>query len=80
LSAVFYDVSTLYIEASREDELRRLGFRKDGKPHCLQIVLGLLVSTGGYPLAYEMFEGNKYEGETLIPVLEHFNKSTIQEN
>jgi len=74
LSAVFYDVSTLYFEASREDELRKLGFSKDGKPHCPQIILGLLVSTGGYPLAYEMFEGNKYEGETLIPVLEHFNK------
>lgn len=74
LSAVFYDVSTLYFEASREDELRKLGFSKDGKPHCPQIVLGLLVTTGGYPLAYEMFEGNKYEGETLIPVLEHFNK------
>jgi transposase len=74
LSAVFYDVSTLYFEASREDELRKLGFSKDGKPHCPQIILGLLVSSGGYPLAYEMFEGNKYEGETLIPVLEHFNE------
>jgi transposase len=43
-------------------------------PHCPQIVLGLLVTTGGYPLAFEMFEGNKYEGETLIPVLEHFKR------
>jgi len=74
LSAVFYDVSTLYFEASREDELRKLGFSKDGKPHCPQIVLGLLVTTGGYPLAFEVFEGNKYEGDTLIPVLEHFKK------
>ena len=74
LSAVFYDVSTLYFEASREDELRKLGFSKDGKPHCPQIVLGLLVTTGGYPLAFEMFKGNKYEGETLIPVLEYFKK------
>ena len=74
LSAVFYDVSTLYFEASKEDELRKLGFSKDGKPHCPQIVLGLLVTTGGYPLAFEMFEGNKYEGDTLMPVLEHFKK------
>ena len=74
LSAVFYDVSTLYFEASREDELRRLGFSKDGKPHCPQIVLGLLVTTGGYPLAFEIFEGNKYEGDTLIPVLKHFSQ------
>ena len=74
LSAVFYDVSTLYFEASREDELRKLGFSKDGKPQKPQIVLGLLVTTGGYPLAYEVFEGNRYEGDTLIPVLEHFRK------
>jgi len=72
LSVVFYDVTTLYFEASREDELRRLGFSKDGRPQNPQIVLGLLVTTGGYPLAFEMFEGNKYEGDTLIPVLEHF--------
>lgn len=74
LSVVFYDVSTLYFEASKEDELRKIGFSKDGKSQHPQIVLGLLVSTGGYPLAFEMFEGNKYEGETLIPVLESFKK------
>jgi transposase len=72
LSVVFYDVTTLYFEASREDELRRVGFSKDGRPQNPQIVLGLLVTTGGYPLAFEMFGGNKYEGDTLIPVLEHF--------
>jgi transposase len=72
LSVVFYDVTTLYFEASKEDELRKTGFSKDGKPQNPQIVLGLLVTTGGYPLAFEMFEGNKYEGDTLIPVLEHF--------
>ena len=75
LSVVFYDVSTLYFEASREDELRKIGFSKDGKSQSPQIVLGLLVSTNGYPLAFEMFEGNKYEGETLIPVLEAFKKT-----
>ncbi|MBK6545529.1 MAG: hypothetical protein IPG12_09705 [Saprospiraceae bacterium] len=28
---VFYDVTTLYFEAAEEDELRRIGFSKDGK-------------------------------------------------
>jgi len=72
LSVVFYDVTTLYFEASQEDELRKTGFSKDGKHQHPQIVLGLLVSENGYPLDYEVFEGNKYEGDTLIPVLEHF--------
>lgn len=74
LSVVFYDVTTLYFEASDEDDLRKTGFSKDGKHQQPQIVLGLLVSAGGYPIDYEIFDGKKYEGDTLIPVIEHFLK------
>lgn len=74
LSVVFYDVTTLYFEASEEDELRKAGFSKDGKHQQPQIVLGLLVSAGGYPIDYNIFEGNKYEGDTMLPVIEHFEK------
>jgi hypothetical protein len=69
---VFYDVTTLYFEAANEDDFRKTGFSKDGKHQQPQIVLGLLVSEGGYPLDYDVFEGSKYEGDTLIPVTEHF--------
>ena len=72
IAVVFYDVTTLYFEAADEDEFRKAGFSKDGKHQQPQIVLGLLVSEGGYPLGYDVFEGNKYEGDTLIPVIEHF--------
>ena len=72
LSIVFYDVTTLYFEASDEDDLRKIGFSKDGKSQQPQIVLGLLVSQLGYPLAFEMFEGNKFEGQTMLPVIEKF--------
>lgn len=72
VSVVFYDVTTLYFETSDEDDLRKIGFSKDGKSQHPQIVLGLLVSTGGYPLAFEMFEGNKFEGQTMLPVIENF--------
>ena len=51
IKMVFYDVTTIYFEAEQEDELRKAGFSKDGKHQHPQIVLGLLVSTGGYPLA-----------------------------
>lgn len=74
LSIVFYDVTTLYFEAEHEDDLRKMGFSKDGKAQNPQIVLGLLVSKGGYPLAYEMFEGNKFEGKTMLPVIEGFKQ------
>jgi transposase len=74
ISVVFYDVTTLYFEASEEDDFRKTGFSKDGKHQQPQIVLGLLVSEGGYPLDYDVFEGNKYEGDTMLPVIEHFIK------
>jgi transposase len=72
MSVVFYDVTTLYFESKVEDDFKRMGFSKDGKHQQPQIVLGLLVSQGGYPLDYDVFEGDKYEGDTLIPVIEHF--------
>lgn len=72
ISMVFYDVTTLYFEIDHEDELRKSGFSKDGKHQHPQIVLGLLVSIDGYPLAYEIFEGNKFEGHTMLPILESF--------
>jgi transposase len=74
VNMLFYDMTTLYFEASDEDDLRKTGFSKDGKSQQPQILLGLLVGEGGYPIGYEIFEGNTFEGHTLIPVLEHFQK------
>jgi transposase len=71
---VFYDVTTIYFEVEQEDELRRTGFSKDGKHQNPQIVLGLLVSKNGYPLAYNIFEGKQFEGHTLLPVIEFFKQ------
>ena len=72
IGLVFYDVTTLYFEADYSDEFRERGFSKDGKHSQPQIVLGLLVSVGGYPLSYSLFNGSQYEGYTMIPVVEDF--------
>jgi len=74
IGIVFYDVTTLYFETDYGDELRKPGFSKDGKHSQPQIILGLLVSVGGYPLAYNIHEGNKYEGHTMLPAVEDFVK------
>jgi len=50
--------------------LRKTGFSKDGKHQCPQIYIGLLVGLGGYAIGYDIFEGNTYEGHTLIPFIE----------
>ena len=73
---VFYDVEAVY------KFLDNLCFRKekdckkgkDGKHACPQIFLGLLVAAGGNPIGYEIFEGNIFEGKTLIPVIERLAK------
>lgn len=70
ISVVFYDMTTLYFETSDEDDLRKTGFSKDGKHQCPQIYIGLLVGLGGYAIGYDIFEGNIYEGHTLIPFIE----------
>jgi transposase len=74
ISVVFYDMTTLYFEASDEDDLRKTGFSKDGKHQNPQIFIGLLVGLGGYAIGYDIYEGNTYEGHTLIPFLEKISK------
>jgi len=74
VNMVFYDVTTIYFEIDNEDDLRKTGFSKEGKHQHPQIVLGLLVSQYGYPLAYDIFEGNKFEGYTMLPVINEFKR------
>lgn len=74
VQVVFYDVTTIYFETDHEDDLRKTGFSKEGKHQNPQIVLGLLVSEGGYPLAYDIFEGKQYEGHTMLPIINGFRE------
>lgn len=74
INVVFYDMTTLYFEASDQDDLRKTGFSKDGKHQNPQIYIGLLVGLGGYAIGYDIYEGNTYEGHTLIPFLEKMQK------
>lgn len=71
IGLVFYDMTTLYFEVDKEDELRKIGYSKDGKHQHPQIMIGLLVSTNGYPISYQIFEGNTAETKTLIPAIQN---------
>lgn len=80
VSVVFYDVTTVYFEIDNEDELRRTGFSKEGRHQSPQIVLGLLVSKNGYPLAYDIFEGTSSRGTQCFRSLMHSERDTISAN
>jgi transposase len=71
---LFYDVTTLYFETFEEDELRKNGFSKDNKSQQPQILIALMVSKEGFPIAFEIFAGNTFEGHTMIPVIKNFIK------
>jgi hypothetical protein len=68
---VLYDVTTLHFERDDEDELRKVGMSKEHRVDP-QVQAGLLVDPAGFPLEVHLFEGNKAETATLIPVLSAF--------
>ncbi|WP_433874881.1 IS1634 family transposase [Sinomonas atrocyanea] len=70
---VMYDVTTLHFENEDEDELRRVGMSKEHRVDP-QVQVGLLVDPGGFPLEVHLFEGNKAETTTLVPVLKAFQE------
>lgn len=71
LSLILYDVTTLYFEAEKEDDLRKVGFSKERRVDP-QIVVGLLVDRFGFPLEISCFDGATVETKTIIPVIEAF--------
>lgn len=79
-SFVLYDVTTLYFESFKNDEFKLPGFSKDNKHNQPQIVIGLMVTKQGFPVHYEVFKGNTFEGNTFIPTILEFKKEhKIQE-
>lgn len=71
VSLCLYDVTTLYFEAEKEDDLRKVGYSKERRVDP-QVVVGLLVDRCGFPLEIGCFEGNKAETATIIPIVKQF--------
>ena len=71
LAVVLYDVTSLHFEAGREDRFRKVGMSKEHRVDP-QVTVGLLTTATGFPLEVDLFEGNKAETKTLIPVLTRF--------
>ncbi|MFN5369995.1 IS1634 family transposase [Flavobacterium sp.] len=73
-SLMFYDVTTLYFETFQEYDLRKNGFSKDGKSQQPQVLVGLMVNKDGFPIAFDVYPGNTFEGHTIIPTIKSFMK------
>ena len=73
ITLVLYDVTSLYFEVQEEDDYRKSGMSKERRLEP-QIIVGLLVDQGGFPLDVHSFEGNTAETNTILPVIEAFKK------
>ncbi len=69
IDVIYFDATTLYFESFEEDELRKNGYSKDGKFNQPQVVLALMVTKEGLPVGYRLFEGDTFDGHTLLPTL-----------
>jgi transposase len=72
---VLYDLTTLRFESTEQtEELRRFGYSKEMRSDCTQVIFGLLLSTAGIPLGFEVYPGNTFEGATLSGIVEKMRK------
>ena len=68
---LLYDLTSTYFEGEMEQNPKaRRGYSRDGRPDCLQVVIGLVITTDGFPLAYEVMNGNTADSTTLRGFLE----------
>lgn len=70
---LLYDLTSTYFESDPpfpEGDKRRFGYSRDKRPDCVQVVIALIVTPEGYPLAYEVLPGNTSDKTTLKAFLE----------
>jgi transposase len=70
-SVYLYDLTSTYFEgqAKRNPKAKR-GYSRDKRPDCKQVVVGLVISREGFPIAHEVFDGNTQDRKTLGRILD----------
>lgn len=74
---LLYDLTSTYFESDPpfpEGDKRRFGYSRDKRPDCVQVIVALVVTPEGYPLAYEVLAGNTSDKTTLGAFLEKIEK------
>jgi len=63
---LLYDLTSTYFEGEMEENAKaKRGYSRDKRPDCLQLVIALVVTPDGFPLAYEVMDGNTSDRKTL---------------
>lgn len=74
LHLVFYDVTTLAFASTVKTTLKNFGYSKDHRREDTQVVVGLVVTKTGFPLYFDVFSGNTFEGNTFVTVVESIRR------
>lgn len=68
---LIYDVTSTYFEGSgKRNRKAKRGYSRDGRPDCVQVCIGLVTSSQGLPLAFEVFDGNRPDVTTVEDIIE----------
>ena len=67
---LLYDVTSTYFEGEcKGNPVAKRGYSRDSRPDCLQVYIGLVVTTDGMPLGYEVFDGNTHDSQTVEQIV-----------
>ena len=67
---LLYDLTSTYVEgAAAHNPLMKRGYSRDHRPDCLQLIVALIVNGNGFPLSYEVFNGNRADVSTMEVIL-----------
>jgi transposase len=70
-----YDLTSTYFEGKAQANPKaKRGYSRDGRPDCKQVVIGMAVNRDGFPLAHEVFAGNRHDATTLEEMLEALDR------
>jgi transposase len=73
---LFYDLTSTYFEGEAEQiPQAKRGYSRDHRPDCLQVLIALVITPEGFPLAYEVLDGNTSDRTTLRGFLERIENT-----
>lgn len=74
---LLYDLTSTYFESDPpqdDNDKRRFGYSRDKRKDCVQVVIALVITSQGFPLAYEVMAGNTKDSSTLQEFLDKIEK------
>ena len=70
---VLYDITSTYFEGAGPHDFAKHGYSRDGKPHNVQVIVGM-VMVGGWPIAHHVWAGNRLDHSTVQEVIDDLRR------